>query len=101
MLWNHDTKEQGTFKCYFCEHIFESKPLLMKHRKNEHYQAVKTCNQFLQNNCRFKNTTCWFKHEDGTENIEGLKNSMNDDSQSVFQAAPKILEPPLEGQKKK
>ena len=60
--WNHGKKHNESIKCCICEEVFESKMLLMMHRKKEHNKFVKTCNQFNQNGCRFQNSDCWYKH---------------------------------------
>ena len=63
--WNHNENQQEQeehFKCFFCGKTFKSKTELMSHRKREHGQAVKTCFKFTQNDCMFKDESCWFNH---------------------------------------
>ena len=102
--WSHDKKDIGSNKCYFCSQTFESRMQLMNHRKKEHYQAVQHCNQFRQNNCRFKDTACWFKHEIETESNDDANSSdkdMNEEvSNLVFQKVSENLEPPIKNMNK-
>jgi hypothetical protein len=105
--WSHLsslTKEQN-FKCYVCEETFETKVLMMIHRKKDHTEALKICNNFISNTCRFKSEACWFRHEedDNKENsqevIDDEKDNLNDDvemSESVFQKVSMNLKPPYQ-----
>ena len=101
--WNHEKKKEENIKCYFCNNIFESKSQLMAHRKKEHQQSVKPCNQFRENTCRFKDDTCWFKHvleNKDSDEEDTSRNNTNTASGSVFQKASEKLEPPLKNPKK-
>ena len=71
----------------------------MTHRKREHNNSLGNCNQFAQNNCRFQESECWYKHEENENNFteEGTENDVKkDDAKSVFQKASQNLEPPLQ-----
>ena len=48
--------------CSFCDQIFERKGELMRHKKNEHEENVKTCWKFTAGNCTFGDDKCWFMH---------------------------------------
>ena len=48
--------------CSFCDQIFERKGELMRHKKNEHEENVKTCWKFTAGNCTFEDDKCWFMH---------------------------------------
>ena len=50
------------FKCNGCSKSFETKDLLMKHKKVTHVENVKHCKNFNEGNCRRKDQDCWFKH---------------------------------------
>ena len=101
--WNHKKRENESIICYICSKAFESKAHLMKHRKKDHSNLVKPCMQFRQNNCRFREEACWFKHvEIESETVEekdkdeGSKdNKRDDEAQSVFQKDISDLDPPI------
>ena len=38
----------------------------MTHRKSEH-PSVKKCRYFLNNQCKFSTTTCWYSHQENNE----------------------------------
>ena len=85
---NHTTRE--IIKCYLCQTEFEGKGSMMLHRKKEHKNAVKPCNQFLENNCRFSNEGCWFIHDDKKqEKVEEKA------AEPVFQNAQENIKPPI------
>ena len=83
---------------YLCQKQFETKRTLMIHRKKEHITAVKNCNKFPENNCRYSNEDCWFIHVLNThidqEHVD-LK-----PADSVFQVVRENLKPPNGNQKR-
>ena len=54
---------------------------------------MRNCTDFMQTKCRFKEYSCWFKHEN--------KNSEDDEFQSGFQKVKQNLEPPLRNEQRK
>ena len=103
--WNHNKKQDETIKCFICSNTFDSKTLLMKHRKKDHHNLIKPCTQFKQNNCRFRSESCWFKHEedvteDVIENKENTNSKKVEESQKVFQKVSEDLYPPIVEQQK-
>ena len=107
--WNHAERladENENIRCYLCDKMFDSKAHMMKHRKIEHLNLVRPCNQFRQNCCRFKSESCWFKHDLEYETESNGKSASNVDSsekgnESVFQKVSENLEPPLQNHQKK
>ena len=57
---NRQTKKR--FKCRTCEQIFNLKPVLMKHRKQEHNEKVESCYKAASGTCSFGKESCWFNH---------------------------------------
>ena len=83
----------GSFKCSFCENIFENKNQLMVHRKTVHLQAnMFQCRDFKQGVCRFNANQCWYKHDD--KPADGKDEEEKDSQSSVFQKAPDSPDPP-------
>ena len=70
-----DEQLSGTLKCNDCKEQFSSKWSLMNHRK-EHHPSENICKYYLQNNCKFTEDVCWFKH-----NVD--KNNSLNNAQSV------------------
>ena len=101
--WNHAEKpvsSEDKIHCFICNKVFESKPLMMSHRKKHHLEIIRPCTQYQKNECKFQNESCWFKHEEVSQNIS-VPNPMQKENnkmetESVFQKAPKNLEPPLQ-----
>ena len=111
-LWSHAANQKKeTFKCFVCDKVFESKVKLMVHRKSLHEETIKTCNKYLSKSCRYKNETCWFKHDEKEMNVENTNeevmevkdnntNQVNDDAsitiELVFQKVFENLKPPFQ-----
>ena len=92
--WNHNEERGENIKCFICSKSFESKIDMMRHRKIEHKEMVRTCSQFLQNMCRFKNDSCWFKHEKETKkdnDIDSQNEDMDENIEEVFQKVSEDL----------
>jgi hypothetical protein len=90
-------------KCYhLCNKTFETKAKIMLHRKKEHKETVKSCSQFQTSSCRFKEESCWFKHE--LEDTDSHRKNVpeNDEEKNheqVFQKVSENLEPPINQEK--
>ena len=54
--------------CRNCGKNFMNKHEMMDHRKREHEDSCKPCNQFQNGKCRFENA-CWYKHVNVNEEI--------------------------------
>ena len=75
----------------------------MHHRKKKHRNTLGDCIQYAQNNCRYEEANCWYKHENGdahedeeSATEEAVNNEAeNENPKSVFQEGPKNLKPPL------
>ena len=57
-----ELESKNTYTCNICKEKFESKSGMMKHRKKEHIEQVKTCWNFESNSCPFAESLCWFRH---------------------------------------
>ena len=80
-------------RCYFCQKPFENKRTMMIHRKKEHRNLVKKCDQFPESKCRFSDEDCWFIH---VMNNPIHKEHMGEKpADSVFQEVKENLEPPI------
>ena len=107
--WNHNPVQNfpnQNAKCYLCSEAFKSKADMMIHRREHHAGSVKKCFKFAQNNCNFKNNSCWYIHEEemDTDVIKEKENESNDkveeESEAVFQKVSANLKPPIRKQKK-
>ena len=96
--WNHEEKQIGQkedIDCFVCNETFKSKPELMTHRKKNHSEIIRQCIQFSQNNCRYEEGSCWYKH------VIEQRNNIDEDSDSDFQEASMKKKPPIPQQKLK
>ena len=101
--WKHSERDEDIFECYSCNDKFENKSQLMHHRKKKHRNTLGDCIQYAQNNCRYEEANCWYKHENGdahedeeSATEEAVNNEAeNENPKSVFQEGPKNLKPPL------
>ena len=48
------------FECHSCKDIFNTKNLMMKHRKISH--RTKQCNEFVKGTCKHGDELCWYMH---------------------------------------
>ena len=106
--WNHAEKREvsGNIECYICSKRFENKTLLMIHRKTNHTNIVKVCNQYLNGQCRFRDESCWFSHEPinvhKSNNYDDIrKENGNINQEQVFQRVSEDLEPPIINQERR
>ena len=106
--WKHVDIQDSAVDCYICSKRFESKSKMMLHRKIDHSNHVRTCQSFLENNCRFQNNTCWFSHPEEqmeTDEFDEKDDQENkedgEESISVFQKVNRKEKPPIRGQKSK
>ena len=74
----------------------------MIHRKKEHAESIKICNNFISKAFRFKTEACWFRHEeddlevsiqDEPKHEEDKQNDV-EMTESVFQNVSENLKPP-------
>ena len=66
---------------------------------------MRICFKFAQNNCYYKNISCWYLHEEeeimDTDDIEEVDDDrINNEEESVFQKVSENLRPPIIIQKK-
>ena len=101
--WNHTESNEGEekVKCFICGIIFQNKRETMIHRKKEHKSFVRDCNLYLENKCKYKEESCWFKHREIDEEKDDEEIVIEEEvdehsSESVFWNAKENLKPPLE-----
>ena len=61
-FFSHELIPEGKFRCFQCGDDFNTRHDMMIHRKSEHIEDIKTCKEFVLNQCD-KETKCWWKHE--------------------------------------
>ena len=98
--WIHDDqvdtdKKEDAFKCFICDESFRQKGLMMIHKKSKHIESTRYCNLYLDEKCRFKDETCWYKHEDKPKNVSEEKVVNVATENTVFQKVLEDLEPPI------
>ena len=105
--WNHSKAQNYSNEniiCYKCSETFESKTDMMVHRKKKHASSVRICFKFAQNNCYYKNNSCWFLHEEeeimDTDDIVEVDDRINIEEESVFQKVSENLRPPIQKKQK-
>ena len=65
--WKHEKADEvkgNSVSCYVCNEKFETKSTMMIHRKKDHKELVRKCNNFSKNKCLFADNACWFLHEE-------------------------------------
>lgn len=67
----------------------------MIHKKSKHIESTRYCNLYLDEKCRFKDETCWYKHEDKPKNVSEEKVVNVATENTVFQKVLEDLEPPI------
>ena len=88
--WNHESIQNRSgenIECFVCNETFENKPDMMTHRKKEHSSMIRPCQNFQDNNCRYQDESCWFKHSETQKtnnNSEAESSGDEDNSGSVF-----------------
>ena len=93
--WSHKEGSEKDIECFFCDEKFESRALVMMHRKRVHSKTVKLCSQFMNLKCNFGEESCWFKHEH-EQRVSSPENSeKKQNSESVFQKDSVNPDPPL------
>ena len=109
-FWRHTGKDNldESMQCFICERTLTSKSELMMHRKKDHPNLVRECNNFQEGKCRFQNEFCWFKHiskaSQTDKKVKPIDDEMEIDNEdeaakSVFYKAQKKPKPPLGGEK--
>ena len=53
--------------CEFCSETFQTKRLLMEHKKEHHKDKVNACWNFSSGKCEFGDNLCWFLHSETLE----------------------------------
>ena len=71
---DHDYSEPeespSPFTCYICQKRNKNKGELMRHRKIQHPETIRTCRFFVQGSCDFPDSVCWFDHTLSDKKIE-------------------------------
>ena len=62
----HAEKSEKKLDCHYCDDSFDTKNLLMKHRKASHLEKVKPCIFFSEGMCTY-GELCWFNHDTRTK----------------------------------
>ena len=91
--FNHSkdiTSKPAEFKCNLCGKDFLARPSFLEHRKNEHKQVVKKCNNASNGKCRFGSQKCWFLHENAEFMNENSENIIHENN--VIQKIMKMME---------
>ena len=47
--------------------------MLMKHRKQEHYNKVSVCRNDKDNWCTFSSEKCWYRHEEQINDEQNIE----------------------------
>ena len=82
--FNHNTNSNN-FKCTVCDEEFKTQSALMKHRKSQHADFIKTCKNV--NACPYKKD-CWYKHQE----IENNEHENNDKNANIIQKLFEVVE---------
>ena len=64
----HSKTNDTKIDCHFCDNSFDTKDILMRHRKEIHAEKVKQCIFFAMEKCDFGNELCWFNHDKASKN---------------------------------
>ena len=69
---NPQKGKKSRVECNFCDQTFKSRNQLMIHKKQEHTEKVSVCWNFLHGNCRFGDSSCWFRHTRSFRSLQNL-----------------------------
>ena len=69
--WHAEANWREVFQCSICDMRYPCKNELMNHRKNNHFELVPVCRNYLKGRCHFEN--CWYKHEKSENETSDLK----------------------------
>ena len=84
------------FTCNDCDKTFDSKSVLMKHKKIDHRSTVLKCRDFVQKKCSLSESSCWFLHDvkqSIDENHEESENEESGNKEQVFHMASEKTPP--------
>ena len=83
------------FSCNCCDETFDTKNILMKHKKEYHRENVSKCELFKAGNCGRLDSSCWFIHEKETAKVlvKDTKDS-HENNNTVFQEVSPKQAPP-------
>ena len=105
--WKHAEREvssETNITCFICNKNFVSKPLMMSHRKRDHADVLRPCRNYLNNECKYQDDSCWFVHGHEKVDNNGAHNPTNIEedveTELGFQEASKNRKPPLKNNQK-
>ena len=73
--FRHDINSLPEYNCNHCETAFVRKSELMKHKKDEHVETVKKCENYEDGTCRYSSVQCWFLHENDQNKSKNFSES--------------------------
>ena len=79
------------FICKVCFRSFQTKSEMMFHTKREHKELVPRCRYFINGECNFSDTKCWFHHSDGENQTIQRKNYKCNFCEKEFQAKDDLM----------
>ena len=65
-----NSNDENKLPCHACGEFFDSKDMLMMHRKNKHSSIVKKCNWFRNGSCSYTDNMCWYSHDLTSEELQ-------------------------------
>ena len=83
--------EYKGISCHSCGLNFTSKPTLMDHRKEKHSEIIKKCRYFVQGNCSFQDSVCWYRHGDQEEHIPETRTFECSLCEEIFQTIALLM----------
>ena len=101
--WKHNLesnskRSEQDFNCFNCSKTFNNKGEMMVHKKQMHRSTVRYCNSYIDDECKFNDQSCWFRHEraldelkDDVSNEKEKEDETKVSNESVFQEAQENL----------
>ena len=68
ILSKHTKIDSLAETCYTCKNTFDNFMVLMKHRKEAHYDTISECHSFKAGDCKFGNQ-CYYRHSVASEGV--------------------------------
>ena len=79
ILSKHSKIDSLAETCYTCKNTFDNFMVLMKHRKEAHYDTISECHSFKAGDCKF-GSRCYYRHSVASEGVTSNTGALFDNN---------------------